>query len=55
MIVNVYSKFSEIQQLKSDLIVINIFDENNWPVDGVESDKKNWNENLADGLHLKKA
>ena len=48
MIVNVYSK------LKSELIVVDIFDENNRPVDGVESDKKNGNHNFAGRFHLEK-
>ena len=48
MIVNVYSK------LKSELIVVDILDENNRPVDGVESDKKNGNDNFAGGFNLEK-
>merc|ERR1719222_1286825 len=45
MIVNVYSK------LKSELIVVDILDKNNRPVDGVESDKKNGNHNFAGRFH----
>ena len=48
MIVNVYSK------LKSELIVVDIFDKNNRPVDGVESDKKNGNDNFAGRFNLEK-
>ena len=48
MIVNVYSK------LKSDLIVVDILDKNNRPVDGVESDKKDGNDNFARRFHLEK-
>ena len=38
--------------LKSELVVVNIFDEHNRPVDGVESQEKYWNEDLSHGLHL---
>ena len=48
MIVNVYSK------LKSELIVVDILDENNRPVDRVESDKKYGNDNFAGGFNLEK-
>ena len=48
MIVNVYSK------LKSELIVVDIFDKNNRPVDGVETDKKDGNDNFAGRFHLEK-
>ena len=48
MIVNVYSK------LKSELIVVDILDENNRPVDCVECDKKNGNDNFAGGFNLEK-
>ena len=48
MIVNVYSK------LKSELIVVDILDENNRPVDRVESDKKYGNDNFAGRFHLEK-
>ena len=37
-----------------ELIVINIFDKDYRPVDGVERDEKYWNENFASGLDLEK-
>ena len=37
-----------------ELVVINISDKNNRSVDGVEGDKMNRNENLTNGLNLKK-
>ena len=46
--------FNVYLNLKSELIVIHIFDENYRPVDGIESDKKYGNDNFANRLHLQK-